>query len=81
MDIRFTGNIKWNKEYQIQEVYSGTIADELDLLPGDIIEVKNWKYEEEYKVVVLQFIIQSQKDGFWEKVIQVVAPINVNFFI
>ncbi len=81
MDIKFTGKILWNKEYLINDVFPGTIADELDLLPGDIIEVKSWEYNDEFKVVILQFIIQSQKEGFWEKSIQIVAPINVNFFI
>lgn len=81
MDIKFTGKILWNKEYLINDVFPGTIADELDLLPGDIIEVKNWEYNDEYKVVILQFIIQSQKEGFWGKSIQIVAPISVNFFI
>lgn len=81
MDIRFTGKIFWNKEYQISDVYPGTIADQLELLPGDIIEVKKWEYNDEYEVVILNFVVQSQKEGFWEKMIQVVAPINVNFFI
>lgn len=81
MDIQFTGKVFWNKEYKISDVYPGTIADQLELLPGDIIEVKKWEYNEEYEVVILFFIVQSQKEGFWEKPIQVVAPISVNFFI
>lgn len=81
MDIKFTGKILWDKEYLINDIYPGTIADELSLKPGDIIKVKNWEYNKEFNVVFLQFVIQSQKEGFWEKTIQVAAPINVNVFI
>ncbi|QEN06224.1 PDZ domain-containing protein [Thiospirochaeta perfilievii] len=81
MDIRYTGKILWNKEYLINDVYPGTIADELSLQVGDIIEVKDWEYNKDLKSVILQFVIQSKKEGFWEKSIQVAAPINVNFFI
>lgn len=81
MDIRYTGKILWNKEYQIEDVYPGTIADELELTSGDFIEVKNWQYNKEYNVVLLQLIVQSKSEGFWKKVIQISSPINVNFFI
>lgn len=81
MDIKFTGKILWDREYLINDIYSGSIADELDLRSGDIIKVKNWEYNEEYEVVILQLVIQSQQEGFWEKTIQVAASINVNFFI
>lgn len=81
MDIKFTGKILWDKEYIIDDVYPGTVADDLNLKPGDIIKVKDWEYNEKYKTVILQFVIQSQKEGFWEKTIQVGAPITVNSFI
>ena len=81
MDILYTGKILWNKEYLIKDVYPGTIAAELDLIPGDIIEVKSWEYNEEYEAVILNFVIQSQSEGFWQKPIQIVAPISINFFI
>lgn len=81
MDIKYTGKILWNKEYLINDVYPGTIADELELLPGDIIEVKSWEYHDEYKAVILQIIMQSQKEGFWAKPIQIMAPIGINLFI
>lgn len=81
MDIKFTGKILWDKEYLISDVYPGTISDELNLNPGDIIKVKDWEYNDELKAVILQFVIQSKKEGFWEKTIQIAAPINVNLFI
>lgn len=81
MDIEFTGKVLWNKQYLINDVFPGTLADDLDLKKGDIIVVRNWEYNDEYKVVILFFTIMSQSEGFFEKSIQLVAPINVNFFI
>jgi len=81
MDIRATGKILWNKEYLIDDVYPGTIADELDLKAGDIIEVISWNYNKELESVVLDLIIQSHSEGFWKKSLRVMASINLNFFI
>lgn len=81
MDIEFTGKVLWNKQYLINDVFPGTLADDLELKKGDIIVVRNWEYNDDYKVVILFFTIMSQNEGFFEKSIQLVAPINVNFFI
>lgn len=81
MDIEFTGKVFFDKKYLINDVFPGTIADDLELKKGDVIVVRNWEYNDEYKVVILMFTIMSQQEGFFEKTIQIVAPIKVNFFI
>lgn len=81
MDIEFTGKVFLDKKYLINDVFPGTLADDLELKKGDVIVVRNWEYNDEYKVVILMFTIMSQQEGFFEKTIQIVAPINVNFFI
>ncbi|MBN2618729.1 MAG: trypsin-like peptidase domain-containing protein, partial [Spirochaetales bacterium] len=81
MDIEFTGRILWDKEYLVNDVYPGTIADELELQTGDIIKIKDWEYNENFEVVTLLFSIQSKNEGFWEKSIQISAPISTNLFI
>ncbi|MGL1891937.1 MAG: S1C family serine protease [Spirochaetaceae bacterium] len=81
MDIKYTGKILWNKEYLIQDVIPGSIADELDLSIGDIIQINDWEYNEEYQVVIIKIVLQTKSEGFWKKSIQISAPISVNFFI
>lgn len=81
MDLSFSGKLLWDREYQVNDVYPGSVADDLDLNRGDIIEVKKWEYLEEYRVVLLQLILQSRDEGFWKKSIQITAPISVNLFI
>lgn len=81
MDISFSGKLIWDREYQVNDVYPGSIADDLDLNIGDIIEVKKWEYLEEYGAVVLHLVLQSKDEGFWKKTIQITAPIGVNLFI
>lgn len=81
MDIEFTGKVLWNKQYLINDVFPGSLADDLELKMGDSIIVRSWEYNKDYGVVVLFFTIMSQTEGFFEKSIQLIAPINVNFFI
>lgn len=81
MDLSFTGKLIWNREYEVLDVYPGTVADDLDLNIGDIVEIKRWRYFEEYSVVVLDIILQTKQEGFWKKSIQITRPISVNIFI
>ncbi|MBI9102784.1 MAG: trypsin-like peptidase domain-containing protein [Spirochaetales bacterium] len=77
MEIEPTGR----KNYVIKKVYPGMSAEETGLSENDPLTVYEWRYEEEYNVVLLQIRIKKRKAGFMESVVQLAAYVNLSNLI
>ena len=81
MDIEEVSSSLFRKNYTIQKVYTGSIADETGLSQNDPFILQNFKIDEKNKIALLQIIVKKRKAGFLENAIQIGAFLEVDYFL
>jgi serine protease Do len=78
--VRINSN-RLSREYRIEEVFPGSIADESGLVQGDTFTLSNWINNDETKIVIIQIIIKARKSGFMQSGLQMGTWYATNYFI
>ena len=76
-----SGSNLWDKNYIINKVYSGFIADETGLSENDPFTILKFIIDTDEKTALLQLRVKKRKAGFLESAIQLGAYIEVDYFI
>jgi S1-C subfamily serine protease len=66
----------FTKSYRVARVYKGGVADEAGLSVDDPFVLKDWKYDQKNKVLIIQLYVKRQKKGFLETIMQIPAAIE-----
>jgi S1-C subfamily serine protease len=81
MNIDEVSRFPWQRQYVIQNVYSGSIADETGLSENDPFSLLDWRVNYDRRFVSIQLVIRKRKAGFIETGIQLTAPLEPNNFL
>lgn len=80
MEVERTSSFLWQTSYRVTKVYSGSVADETGLSPGDPITVNGWQVDKNQGVVILQFYVKKRTAGFLGSEVQIGGSLkNSNF--
>lgn len=71
----------WRREYRIDRVFPGTVADDTGLSVQDPFTLQDWIVDEERRVAVLRIAIRPRRAGFITRGIQLVALLDPDNFI
>ena len=69
------------RQYRVEEVFPGSIADESGLVKGDSFTLNRWLNSEEDKVLIIQIVIKARKSGFMQSGLQLGLPYGMNYFL
>ncbi len=71
----------WRREYRIERVFPGTVADDTGLSVQDPFTLQDWIVDEERRVAVLRIAIRPRRAGFITRGIQLAALLDPDNFI
>ena len=71
----------WRRDFRIESVYSGSVADETGLSAQDPFTLQDWIVDTDRRVVVLRISIRQRKAGFITRGIQLIGLLDPDNFI
>ncbi|TVQ36886.1 MAG: PDZ domain-containing protein [Spirochaetaceae bacterium] len=81
MDTDNISTNRWQRNYVVTRVYSGSIADETGLSERDPFSLQNWRVDLDRRIAVLQIIIRQRKAGFLESGLQLATFLDLDNFL
>ena len=69
------------RQYRVEDVYPGSVADEAGLVTGDSFTLNRWVNSDEDKVLIIQIIIKARKSGFMQSGLQLGVIYGMNYFL
>ncbi|MBN2626550.1 MAG: trypsin-like peptidase domain-containing protein [Spirochaetales bacterium] len=69
------------RQYRVEEVFPGSIADEAGFVTGDSFTLNRWLNQEEDQVLLIQIVIKARKSGFMESGLQLGVWYGLNSFL
>ncbi len=81
MSYKETGSVLWEKNYTVNKVYGGFIADETGISEDDPFSILKFVIDEDQRTALFQLRVKKKKAGFLESAIQLGAYIDVDYFI
>jgi S1-C subfamily serine protease len=69
------------KEYVIDEIFDGSVADESGLSEGDPLVLREWTYDDEFEAVIIRLFVKKKEAGFMETGIQLAAFLETDIFL
>lgn len=71
----------WQRNFVVDTVLPGSVADETGLSKGDPITVRGWEVDLENRVAFLRLVVRKRKAGFMETAIQLASYLEVDNFL
>jgi len=78
MEIEPFGNYLFSERYIINNIYEGSIGDEIGLSVNDPLAVKGWKFSLKERYALLRIEVKKRKAGFMQSNIQLMTSIDSN---
>ncbi|MCL2481470.1 MAG: PDZ domain-containing protein, partial [Spirochaetaceae bacterium] len=78
MEIEPFGNYLFSERYIINNIYEGSIGDEIGLSVNDPLAVKGWRYSLKDRYALLRIEVKKRKAGFLQSDIQLITSIDSN---
>ncbi|MFP4444592.1 MAG: S1C family serine protease, partial [Spirochaetia bacterium] len=69
------------KEYVIDEIFDGSVADESGLSEGDPLILREWTYDDEFEAVIIRLFVKKKDAGFMETGIQLASYLETDIFL
>ncbi|MDC7224245.1 MAG: trypsin-like peptidase domain-containing protein [Spirochaetales bacterium] len=69
------------RQYRLEEVFPGSVADEAGLVRGDSFTLNRWVDNEEERVLVILIVIKARKSGFMQSGLQLGLWYDMNYFL
>jgi len=69
------------RDYLVTRVVNGSVASSAGISEGDMIKLRNLKYEEDYEVFLLSMELKSKRFGYLNKSLVLYSYSQVNSFI
>jgi S1-C subfamily serine protease len=81
MELKYVDQFLWEKNYVVQKVITGSIADNTGISVNDPVNLQKWKVDDEMGVAILQLFIKKKTEGFIQSVIQLASYLETDEFI
>jgi S1-C subfamily serine protease len=81
MSVKQVGTVFMDKNYIVDKVIQGSIADNSGISVRDPINLQRWDVDLEKRLVYLRIYIKKKKAGFFESVLQLAAYMELDNFI
>jgi S1-C subfamily serine protease len=81
MRVTATGGFFRPREFVVEEVLPGSVADETGLSAGDPFSVRGWDVDYEHRAAFLRIVVRKRKAGFMETAIQLASYLEVDNFL
>lgn len=81
MRVTSTDSAFWRRNYLVETVFPGSVADETGLSDGDPFTVRGWDVDLENRVAFLRLVVRKRKAGFMETAIQLASYLEVDNFL
>ena len=80
MRIKSVGGFLWEKDYVVDRVLRGSIADNASISKDDPLNLQRWRVDEENRLIFLQVFVKKKKAGFLESILQLIAYMELDYF-
>lgn len=80
MRLRSTGGVL-ERNYVVEEVLPGSIADESGISQDDPVVVRGFELDEAVGVALLQIVVKKRTEGFWRSGMQLPAYVDTDNFL
>lgn len=81
MRVERVGGFALRQDYQVTQVYRGSLADETGITPGDLFTERGFEFDDDLDAVFLRIFIRKRTEGFLQTSIQLPAFVERDNFL
>jgi len=68
-------------EYRIDYVYSGSMADRMNISENDVFQIRSWELRKEDSLLIVRLNLKTRLSGYMESVVQLPFNLEINSLI
>ncbi len=81
MNVQELSSSVWRRDFRVERVFPGTVADETGLSAQDPFSLQDWIVDTDNRVAILRIAIRPRRAGFITRGIQLAALLDPDNFI